>query len=124
ERLLQLYALDQRLSQVYYVLLAGGPERVEAVAAKMNELVQPYYCLYPNAPQLEAADLLKGTPSADESQVVFLFSPNNAKKVRNPLFEVAIGVPQDGREPTISYVIPPGTSVRGGLVERLPTVSK
>ena len=124
ERLLQLYALDQRLSQVYYVLLAGGPERVEEVAAKMNELVQTYYCLYPNAPRLAAADLLKVTPSADESQVEFVFSRNKDKKVRNPLFEVAIIVPQDGREPTIRYVIPPGTSVRGGLVERVPTISK
>src|SRR5439155_13726700 len=57
-RLLQLYALDLRLQRVFYVMVAGGPERVEAVAAMMNQLAQPSYRLYPSAPRLTAADLL------------------------------------------------------------------
>jgi hypothetical protein len=117
ERLLQLYAVDQRLSQVFYVLLAGGPERVEAVVEKMNGLVQDYYCRYPDAPQLTAADLFRVTPSADGSQLEFIFSRNKDKKVRNPLFEVVIVVPQQGGEPTIRHVIPPGKRGRGGLVD-------
>jgi RNA polymerase sigma factor (sigma-70 family) len=117
ERLHQLYAVDRRLAQVFYVLLAGGPERVEAVVAKMNELVQFYYRHYPDAPQLTAADLCKVTPSADESQVQFIFSRNKDGKVRPPLFQVVIEVPQQGGEPTVRQVIPPGKWGRGGLVD-------
>src|SRR5262249_6336249 len=47
ERLLQLYALDHRLQQVFYVFLAGGPERVEQAVQKANELAQPLYFSYP-----------------------------------------------------------------------------
>jgi hypothetical protein len=121
ERLLQLHAMDQRLSQVFYVLLAGGPERVEEVVAKMNELVQFYYRRYPDLPQLTAADLLKVTPSADGSQMEFLFSRNKDKKVRNALFEVVIAVPRQG-EPTLRYVRPPGTSVRGWRADGVPLI--
>jgi RNA polymerase sigma factor (sigma-70 family) len=116
ERLLQLHAVDQRLSQVFYVLLAGGPEQVETVVAKMNGLIQFFYQHYPDAPQLTAADLLKVTPSADGSQVEFVFSHNKDKQVRNPLFEVAIAVPRQG-EPALCYVIPPGNRVRGRLAD-------
>jgi RNA polymerase sigma factor (sigma-70 family) len=117
ERLLQLHAVDRRLSQVFYVLLAGGPERVEAVVVKMNELVQFYYRHYPDAPQLTAADLSKVTPSADGSQVEFIFSRNMDRKVRPPLFQVVIVVPQQGGEPTVRQVIPPGKWVRGAPVD-------
>jgi RNA polymerase sigma factor (sigma-70 family) len=120
ERLLQLHAVDQRLSQVFYVLLAGGPERVETVVAKTNGLVR---FGYPSAPWLTAADLFKVTPSPDGSQVEFVFSRNKDNKVRNPLFEVAVAVPRLG-EPTLGYVIPPGSSVRGRLADGTPLISE
>jgi hypothetical protein len=106
ERLLQLYALDRRLQQVYYVLVAGGPEQVEAVVAKMNDLAQPYYGRYPEAPRLTAADLFKVSHSEDGSRMQFTFSRNADRTVRKPLFEVAIDIPQLG-EPTLDYVMPP-----------------
>jgi hypothetical protein len=106
ERLLQLHALDMRLQQVFYVLLAGGPDRVEAAVQKVNELAQPFYSRYPEIPQLTAADLLGVTPSADGTGMVWTFSRNKDNKVRNPLFEVSINVSQQG-EPTLRYVIPP-----------------
>jgi hypothetical protein len=105
---------------VFYVLLAGGPERVEAVVAKTNRLVR---CSYPAAPQLTAADLFKVTPSADGSRVEFVFSRNKDKKVRNPLFEVAVAVPRQGA-PTLCYVIPPGRSVRGRLADGSALISE
>jgi hypothetical protein len=111
ERLLQLYALDRRLQQVFYVLVAGGPERVEAVVEKMEGLVLPYYRLYPDAPRLTAADLFCVTPSPDGTQTRFVFSRNRDQQVRNPLFEVAIDVPPQG-EPTLSYAIPPQAPTR------------
>jgi hypothetical protein len=123
ERLLQLHALDQRLSQVFYVLLAGGPERVEAAVAKVNGLVQFYYRRYPEIPRLTAADLFKVTPFADGSRTVFVFSRNKDQKVRNPLFEVAISVPRQG-EPTLCYVMPPGYRVRVRFLGRFPFSSE
>ena len=45
------------------------------------------------------------------------------KKVRNPLFEVAIVVPRQG-EPTLDYVMPPGRRIRGGVVEGLSSTSE
>jgi RNA polymerase sigma factor (sigma-70 family) len=107
ERLLQLHALDQRLSQVFYVLLAGGPERVDAVVGKMNELAEPYYRLYPQVPPLTAADLFKVTASANSACMRFTFSRKRDRLVRNPSFEVSIDVPLYG-EPTLGYVWPPG----------------
>jgi hypothetical protein len=106
--LLQLSALDRRLQQVFYVLLAGGPERVEEALEKANALVVPYYRLYPNAPRLTAADLFVVTPAADGSRTRFTFSRNKDKTIRSPLFEVSIDVPRQG-EPRIVYVIPPKT---------------
>jgi RNA polymerase sigma factor (sigma-70 family) len=118
ERLLQLFALDQRLSRLYYVFLAGGPERIDAVVPKMNELVRDFYRLYPEVPQLTAADLLAVTPSEDGSHTTFTFSHNKDKLVRNPLFEVCFDVPQQG-EPTLRHVIPPGPRFRGRVVDLL-----
>jgi hypothetical protein len=106
ERLLQLSAVDRRLSQVFYVLLAGGPERVEAVVEKMNELALPHYRLYPDAPRLTAADLAGVTPSADGSRTRFAFFRKKDKTVCDPLFGVTIDVPSQG-EPTLVCVIPP-----------------
>jgi RNA polymerase sigma factor (sigma-70 family) len=118
ERLLQLHALDRRLFRVFSVLLAGGPEQVDAVVTKMNELVLPYYRLYPDVAPLTAADLFLVTPSADGSIMRFTFSRNKDKLVRNPLFEVSLDFPRQG-EPTICYVIPPGKSFRGRVVDLL-----
>src|SRR5439155_19411498 len=93
EPLLQLHALDRRLSQVFYVLLAGGPEQVDAVVAKMNDLARSYYRRYPDVPPLTAADLFKVTPSADRLRMTFTFSRHRDQLVRDPLFEVSIEVP-------------------------------
>jgi hypothetical protein len=106
ERLLQLHALDQRLSQVFYVVLAGGQERVNEVVAKVNELAAPYYRRNPDVPPLTAADLFKITSSPDGSQTRFTFSRKKDKLLRHSLFEVSIDIPQEG-EPTIGYIIPP-----------------
>jgi RNA polymerase sigma factor (sigma-70 family) len=107
-RLLQLYALDRRLQQVFYVLVAGGPEQVEAVVTMMNRLAQPYYRRYPNAPRLTAADLFCVTRSEDGTWTRYAFSRNHPDGlVRHPLFEIAIDVPLVG-EPRIGYVMPPG----------------
>lgn len=118
EGLLQLHALDRRLSRVFYVLLAGGPERVAAAVAKANELVLPYYRLYPDIPPLTTADLFMVTPFADGSGMRFTFSHNKDKLVRNPLFEVSLDVPEQG-EPRLCYVIPPSKSFRGRVVDLL-----
>jgi len=106
ERLLQLYALNRKFSQVVDVLLAGGPERVEAVVAKMNELAMPHYQLYPTAPQLTAADLAGVTACPDGAGTDFVFVRIKEKTFYKPLFGVSIHVPHQG-EPTIRYVIPP-----------------
>jgi RNA polymerase sigma factor (sigma-70 family) len=114
-RLLQLYALDRRLQQVFYVLLAGGPERVKAVAAKMNWFAQPYYDYYVNAPRLTAADLFSVTRAKDGSSMRFTFSRNKSNEfVRDPLLEIAIDVPLVG-EPTFGYAM-----VSETLVPRRP----
>jgi hypothetical protein len=114
--LLQLYALDQRLQQVVYVLIAGGPERVETILEKANELAQPYYRQYPALPRLTAADLFCVTRSADGSGMQVMFARNRADgQVRSTVFEVCVDVPQNG-EPTLSYVKPParpGSEFRG-----------
>jgi hypothetical protein len=113
ERLLQLSAVVRRLSQVYYVLVAGGPEHVESVVEKMNELALPHYRLYPDAPRLTAADLSVVTPSADGSRMRFSFYRGQDKNVCNPQFGVTLDVPQEG-EPTIVSVIPPQLGRRWG----------
>src|SRR5262249_14276500 len=88
-------------------------ERVEAVVEKMNELALPAYRLYPDAPRLTAADLAGVTPSADGSRMRFSFFRKKDKTVCDPLFGVAIDVPQQG-EPTLVCVIPPQQGWRWG----------
>jgi RNA polymerase sigma factor (sigma-70 family) len=118
ERLLQLHALDRRLSHVFHrqqlLLLAGGPERVEEVAEQMNELAQPSYRLYPEAPRLTAADLASVTPSADGSRMRFVFAryQDTARSFGNLLLGVAIDVPRQGK-PTLAHVLPPQQGTRG-----------
>jgi RNA polymerase sigma factor (sigma-70 family) len=106
ERVLQLSAVDQRLQQLFYVLMAGGPERVAAVAEKMDRLAEPHYRLYPGVPRLTATDLSSVTPSPDGTRLRFVFARFKDKTIGNPLFAVAIDVPQHG-EPTLAHVIPP-----------------
>jgi RNA polymerase sigma factor (sigma-70 family) len=106
ERLLQLWAINRRISHVHNVLLAGGRERVEAVVARMNELDLPCYRSYADAPRLTAADLSQVTPSADGSTTQFTFVRMKDKTFFKPLFGVSINVPAQG-EPTLRYIIPP-----------------
>jgi RNA polymerase sigma factor (sigma-70 family) len=106
ERLLQLWAINRRLSHLFHVILAGGRERVEAVVAKMNELDLPNYRFYPDVPRLTAADLAQVTPSADGSRTEFTFVRIKDNTFFKPLFGVSITVPAQG-EPTLRYVIPP-----------------
>jgi RNA polymerase sigma factor (sigma-70 family) len=106
ERLLQLQAVEWRLSHVFYVLLGGGQERVKEVAAQMTHLAQPYYRQYPDAPRLTAADLFKVTPAPDGSRAEFTFIRNKERTVCKPLFGISINVPQQG-DPTVTYVMPP-----------------
>jgi RNA polymerase sigma factor (sigma-70 family) len=117
-RLLQLNALDRRLSHVFYrqqlLLLAGGPERVEEVVGQMNELARPSYRLYPGAPRLTAADLAGVTPSADGSRTRFVFAryQDTGKSYCTLLFGVAVDVPRQGK-PTLAHVLPPQEGTRG-----------
>ena len=106
ERLLQLYALERRLSQVYYVLVSGGQARVDAAVEKANELAMPFYHLYPDAPLLTAADLRWAAPMPDGSGMQFAFSRPKDKRVASILFEVLIEVPERG-EAKLRYVMPP-----------------
>src|SRR5262249_29139292 len=48
----QLRALQFKLAHVYYVLLAGGPERVGAVVDNLDSLLLPYYLKNPQVPFL------------------------------------------------------------------------
>ena len=123
ERLLQLHAVDQRLAQVFYVLLAGGPERVEAAVAKTNALLESFYRRCPDVPPLTAADLFLVTPAPDGSHMEFVFSHNKDKQVRNPQLEASILVPEHG-EPTLRYVMPPGPRIRGVPLDGVPSISK
>jgi hypothetical protein len=110
ERLLQLYALDQRLQHEFCVLLAGGRDRVAAITAKMNDLAEPYYRRYPGVARLTAADLVGVTPSADGWWMQYAFCRNQERTIRGPRFGVTIDVPQFG-EPTLSCAILPETPV-------------
>jgi RNA polymerase sigma factor (sigma-70 family) len=106
ERLLQLYALERRLSHVYYVLVTGGQARVDAAVEKANELAMPFYHLYPDAPLLTAADLRWAAPMPDGSGMQFAFSRPKDKRVASILFEVLIEVPERG-EAKLRYAVPP-----------------
>jgi RNA polymerase sigma factor (sigma-70 family) len=106
ERLLQLWAINRRLSREFHVLQAGGRERVEAVVAKMNELDLPAYRFYQDVPRLTAADLSQVTSSTDGSRQEFTFVRLKDKSFFKPQFGVSINVPADG-DPTVRYIIPP-----------------
>jgi RNA polymerase sigma factor (sigma-70 family) len=111
QRLLQLHALDTRLQQVFYVVLAGGPDRVEAAVQKANELARPLYLRYPDIPRLTAGDLFKVVPDVDGAGMEWTFARNKDKRVRNSLFEVSFYMPQEG-EPILRYLTPPQTTLR------------
>jgi hypothetical protein len=106
QRLRQLRAVEVRVAQRFYVLLAGGPQRVEAVAEQMDQLVRPYYLLYPHVGPLTVADFRQVGPSPDGPAERFTFTRYNDKFDIKPLFEVSVDVPPVGR-PTLAYVIPP-----------------
>jgi RNA polymerase sigma factor (sigma-70 family) len=106
QRLRQLCSVEFRLAHLYYVLLAGGPECVEAVVAKMDRLVEPYYVSNPKVPRLTAADLYNVTAASDGSFVRYDFLRPKAKFDIKPLFAVSIDVPQQGN-PSINCLIPP-----------------
>jgi len=106
ERLLQLWAINRRISHLHHILLAGGRERVEAVVAKMNELDLPHYKYYRDVRRLTADDLSQVTSSADGSAAQFTFIRLKDKTFFKPLFGVCIKVPTQG-EPTLGYTIPP-----------------
>jgi hypothetical protein len=112
----QLYAVQRELAQVFYVLLAGGWEQVEAVAAKMDTLLQMYYFHHPDVPRLDAADLSAVIPAPDGSKVRYAFSRYDDKNIFRPRFEVAIDVPQQG-QPNLAYLTPPSSATR--RLERL-----
>jgi hypothetical protein len=106
QRLRQLRSVEFRLAHLHYVLLAGGPECVEAVAAKLDRLVEPYYLKNPNVPRLTAADLSNVDPAADGSFVRYEFMRPKARFDFKPLFAVSIQVPRQGN-PFINCLIPP-----------------
>jgi hypothetical protein len=106
ERLLQLWAINRRISNLHNILLAGGRQRVEAIVAKMNELDLPHYESYPDVPLLTADDLSQVTPSADRSAAQFTFIRIKDGTFFKPLFGVCVNVPTQG-ELTLHYIIPP-----------------
>src|SRR5262249_11221802 len=57
ERLEQLTAVERRLRHLGHVLWAGGPERVEAVLARANALLQTFYQRHPGLPLLTVDEL-------------------------------------------------------------------
>jgi hypothetical protein len=105
ERLQQLFALERRLAREFYVLRAGGPDRIVAVAGKMRELLHSYYLRHPNAPRLTAADFSSVGLLEDGSTLRFAFSRQHEAFEFKPLFEVGIDVPEQG-EPRLAYLIP------------------
>ena len=102
----QLQGLDQKLTHVYYVLLAGGPEHVDAVAATLDSLLQRFYVTHRLAPRLAAADLAGVSQSADGSAVRYIFSRSTANFELLPQFSVTINVPHQG-QPYLYSSIPP-----------------
>jgi hypothetical protein len=102
----QLRALDFRLAHIYCVLLAGGPERVEAVVEKLDSQLLPYYLKNPRAPYLTAADLSKVTRAEDGCSVRYQFARPTNKFDFLPQFAASIVVPEQGN-PFLDCVIPP-----------------
>jgi RNA polymerase sigma factor (sigma-70 family) len=106
QSLRRLRGLELRLAHVYYVLLAGGPERVAEVVGRMERLLVFYYLNHPNAPRLTAADLCNVVPAADESAIRYEFSRQKDTFDFKPLFAATIVVPRQG-EPFLYSLIPP-----------------
>jgi len=106
QRLRHLRGVEMRLTHVFYVLLAGGPERVEAVVAKMDQLLKSYYLGHPTVPRLTAADLCEVVPASDNACPRFSFARYDRNFDFKPLFAASIEVPQRG-EPTLYSLIPP-----------------
>jgi RNA polymerase sigma factor (sigma-70 family) len=104
ERLWQLRAVEQRLARVYYILRAGGLERIQSVATKMDELLKVYYRSSPQTPRLTAADFSRLGLAEDGTTLRFVFSHDEPHEFK-ALFEAALDVP-DEDEPTLAYVIP------------------
>lgn len=102
----QLRALEFKLAHVYYVLLAGGPERVGAVVENLDSLLLPYYLKNPDVPFLTAADLSQVTASADGSSTRYQFVRPGSKFGFLPRFAASIVVPEHGK-PFLDCVIPP-----------------
>ena len=93
----QLQGLDHKLAHVYYVLLAGGPERIDAVAAMLDLLLARFYEAHPLAPRLTAGDFAGLRQSADGSAVQYLFSRPTVNFELLPEFAVTINVPHQGQ---------------------------
>ena len=93
----QLHGLDQKLANVYCILLAGGPERVDAVAEALDSLLRPFYATHPLAPRLSAGDLAGVRQSADGSAVQYIFSRSTVNFELLPRFAVTINVPHQGQ---------------------------
>jgi hypothetical protein len=106
QSLRRLRGLEVRLAHVYYVLVAGGPERVAELVAKMERLMLLYYLGHPNSPRLTAADLSNVVPAADQSSVRYEFTRHTGTFELKPLFAASIVVPQQG-EPFLYSLVPP-----------------
>jgi hypothetical protein len=99
----QLVAVKRRLHHLHCLLLAGGPERVAAVGAWVNERAQRFF---PAAPLFAVADLSGVVVNADGSGMQLTFSQGD-KVGPGAFFSVTVEVPRQG-EPTLRSVIPCG----------------
>lgn len=102
----QLRGMEQRLAHLYYVLLAGGSERVNSVVDEMDSLLLTYYLNHPEIPRLTTADLSHVSPSADGSAIRYAFTRPKPSFGFVPQFAVSIAIPDRGL-PFIESLIPP-----------------
>jgi RNA polymerase sigma factor (sigma-70 family) len=102
----QLRAMETKLAHLYYVLLAGGPERVGAAVEKLDSLLLPFYLKEPRAPYLTAADLSNVTLTECGCAVRYQFSRPTSKFDFLPQFAASIIVPEKGKA-VLDWVIPP-----------------
>ncbi len=93
KRLAQVHAVDLRLRNVFYVLLAGGPERVEEIVKLVNKHTRRHF---PGAPHFTARDLAGVIPSANDAPARYTFS-RVRQMFRNPEFMVWVDLPREGR---------------------------